>query len=151
MSPLPTWSSKQEPSAEIGVIVSPSSTTLQSPSMSASTPPSKLCMVSSVGVSVGMRTTRMLGSAYEPSTFSIVQVCVSSATLKIPAHSKGPSPWPWWWWACPPPILRTAIVKSSGCSASNSRTYSPSSRWKMEIIESAGQPAGLAMVSSASM
>ena len=128
ISPLPTWSSKHEPSAAIGVIVSPSSTTLQSPSMSASTPPSRLCKVASVGVSVGMITTRMLGSAYVPSTFSMVHVWVESDTLKIPAHSKGPSPCPWWWWWwCAPPIAAMAMVNVSISSASNSSMYSPAS------------------------
>ena len=49
---------------DMGVMVPPSSTTVQeSPSIISSTPPSSECIVSSVGVSVGMITTRMLGSA----------------------------------------------------------------------------------------
>ena len=62
-SPDPTCNSKQEPSAAIGDIVSPSSTTVHAPSISASTPPSKSCIVSSVGVSVGIRTSFIVGSA----------------------------------------------------------------------------------------
>ena len=75
MSPVPTVSSKQEPSDAIGDIVSPSCTTTQdSPSIRLSASSSRECMVSSVGVSVGIITTFMDGSAYSPSTFSIVQV-----------------------------------------------------------------------------
>ena len=63
MSPVPTCHSKHDPPST-GVMDSPSSMIVHvSPSMSASTPLSKLCMVPSVGVSVGMSTTRMLGSA----------------------------------------------------------------------------------------
>ena len=87
-----TVSSKHEPSAAIGVIVPPSSTTGQSPSISALTPLSNECIVASTGESVGIITTRILGSAYDPSTLAIVQVCMSSLTAKIPAHSNGPDP-----------------------------------------------------------
>ena len=62
-SPVPTCNSKQVPSAAIEDIDSPSSTTVHPASTSASMPPSRSCMVSSVGESVGMSTSHMVGSA----------------------------------------------------------------------------------------
>ena len=64
ISPVPTVSSKQEPSGAIGVIVPPSwTTTHESPSIKSSTPPSSVCMVASIGASVGIITTFIDGSA----------------------------------------------------------------------------------------
>ena len=73
-SPVPTCSSKHEPVDCMLCIASPSSTTEQSPSIRASTPSSKECIVSSSGVLVGTSTSLIVGSAYSPSTFCIDHV-----------------------------------------------------------------------------
>ena len=92
-SPDPTCSSKHEPAESIEDIISPSSTIVhESPSIKASTPSSNACIVASVGVSVGIRTRRIVGSAYAPSTFCIDHVWVESLIENIPAHSNGPAP-----------------------------------------------------------
>ena len=62
-SPVPTCNSKHEPSLAIDDMDSPSSTTVQSPSISLSATSSRLCIVSSVGESVGISTKRIDGSA----------------------------------------------------------------------------------------
>ena len=134
-------------------IVSPSSTTVQSPSISASTPPSRLCIVASSGVAVGIRTRRIVGSAYAPPTFCIDQVWLASFIAKIPAHSNGPSPCPWWWWCAWPPIIGSAAMSNEVLAhqfVSNSTTCSPSSRWNTEITVSVGQLTGFSITFSAS-
>ena len=45
-------------------------------------------IVSSSGVSVGKITSRILGSAYSPSTACIDQVCDEASVANTPAHSK---------------------------------------------------------------
>ena len=87
-APVPTCISKHEPSAAMGVMVSPSSTTVQSPLMSALPAVSEACIVASVGASVGMMTIFIDGSAYAPSTFCMCQVWVVSSTANTPVHSK---------------------------------------------------------------
>jgi hypothetical protein len=82
-----TCHSKHFPDVKIPVIVSPSSTTSHVPSMSAFTLSSKECIIVSVAEVVEKRTTFMVGSAYAPSFFAIVQVWEVPLTAKIPAHS----------------------------------------------------------------
>ena len=69
-----TCHSKHFPVSEIPVMVSPSSISSHVPSMSAFTLASKLCIVASDTEVVEKRTTFMVGSAYDPSFFAIVQV-----------------------------------------------------------------------------
>ena len=87
-APVPTCSSKHEPPAA-GVIDSPSSMTAQASAVIRLPPwSSSDSIVSAVGVSVGMNTSRILASAYAPSTLCIDHVCEASARLNTPAHSK---------------------------------------------------------------
>ena len=118
-SPLPTCNSKHTPPAT-GVIVSPSSMIVTaSPVIRLSPVSSSASSVSAVGLSVGISTIRIVGSAYAPPTFCIDQVCVASDTLNTPAHSKAP---------CSSPSSSPCSSPSS--SPSSSAWSSPSSTSK---------------------
>merc|ERR1712127_1149756 len=89
-SPLPTCSSKHEPVAA-GVIVSPSSMTAHAEPLMRAEPASSsdsMCSSVVVVVVVGIRTSRIVSSAYAPSTFCISHVFDAPDTLNTATHSK---------------------------------------------------------------
>ena len=129
-SPLPTCNSKHEPPAT-GVIVSPSSMIVTaSPVIRLSPVSSSASSVSAVGLSVGISTIRIVGSAYAPPTFCIDHVCVPSDTLNTPAHSKAPCSSPWsspWSSPSSAPCVRSSVPHSPSTYAI-SKSTSPSDK-----------------------
>ena len=130
-SPVPTCNSKQDPVAT-GLMLSPSSMIVhESPVIKVSASLSRVCIVVSFGESVGIRTRRIVGSAYAPPTFCIDHVCELSFISKIPAHSNAPSPCP----SCPSspwsscPSSPWSSCPSSPWSSCPEWSSCPSSPW----------------------